>query len=212
MSLIEMQGQRFGRLTVVQRNPHVGKNRVVMWDCVCDCGNNVTVSGSNLRRGTRSCGCLKYESHNKVHGLSQHPLHRVWTGMKTRCYNPNSNSYKNYGARGICLCDEWANDFEAFYTWAISSGYREGLTIERLDNDGIYEPDNCIWISKGEQSKNRRFCHKITIGHETKNLFDWCRQYNIQPSTAINRIKSGWSEEDAITKPKRKAKNNANFY
>ena len=155
---IEMKGRRFGQLTVIEEGTKTGKE--TMWVCVCDCGNKVTVNGNSLRQGkTVSCGC-----HRKTllvtHGLYQTRLHRIWRGMKQRCSNPNKQHYDRYGGRGIKVCDEWENDFQAFYNWAMSNGYRDDLTIDRIDNDGDYEPSNCQWITQAENTskaiKNRK--------------------------------------------------------
>lgn len=153
MRLIDISGQKFVRYAVMRR-AHGS-----YWVCQCDCGNTRIVDGRTLRAGTsRSCGCLGHEEtvqRETVHGLTGHPLHMVWKGMIDRCENKNSVGYQNYGARGIKLCDRWRSDFINFYT-DMSPTYRQGLTIERVNNDGDYDPSNCKWIPRSEQSKNRR--------------------------------------------------------
>lgn len=154
---------KFGRLLVLYRVENVrtksGRSMVV-WHCKCDCGNEVDVRAQNLKDGnTKSCGCLNSDEvikRNTTHGLYYTRLHRIWSGMKQRCYYSKCRSYKDYGGRGITICDEWLNDFKTFYDWAISNGYKEGLTIDRKNNDGNYEPQNCRWITNSEQQKNKR--------------------------------------------------------
>jgi len=158
MKKIDLTGQRFGRLVVIEEAGRASDGRV-RWLCKCDCGDYTsTPCTKTLRNGTcRSCGCIERERPNKqTHGMTNTKLFGVWNGIKQRCYNPNSKSYKTYGDRGIKVCDEWRDDFMTFHNWAIANGYKEGLTIDRIDNDGDYEPNNCRWITLQENVSKMR--------------------------------------------------------
>lgn len=159
----DLTGQRFGRLTVIERH---GSDRhgLATWRCLCDCGNEHICRGRVLRLGkTISCGCVNQELRKKrttKHDKRRTRIYGVWTSMKNRCYNPKSNRYHRYGARGITVCDEWRENFQAFYDWAMTNGYDENAskgkcTIDRIDNDKGYSPDNCRWVDMKEQSKNK---------------------------------------------------------
>lgn len=154
MKLINLTGQKFGRLTVIER--HDQKR----WKCVCDCGNTTFSDGYQLRHGiAMSCGCYQKEScsaYHKTHGSSKTRLYRIYNKMKERCYRTTNDNYKWYGALGIQVCDEWLNNFETFKEWALSHGYSDNLTIDRIDPTKNYEPSNCRWLTIQDQQKNRR--------------------------------------------------------
>lgn len=132
------------------------------------------------------------------HGLSQSGLHRTWRHMKTRCMNKKSPDYHNYGGRGISICDEWKNNFQSFYDWAMASGYAANLTIERINNDGNYEPSNCRWATKAEQTRNRRNVVKLSYNGRTLSCAEWSAELGLSPGTVNNRLHKGWSVEECL--------------
>lgn len=158
---IDLYGKRFGRLTVIERGKN-SNNGHACWICQCDCGKEVIVNSSDLRSGKQiSCGCYNRERFIKEqrqikHGLRKHKLYGVWRSMKERCTLKTHAVYKDYGGRGIGICEEWKNDFKKFYDWAIQNGYNEGLTIDRIDNNKGYYPENCRWVTMKIQNTNKR--------------------------------------------------------
>jgi hypothetical protein len=183
--VIDLTGQRFSRLTVIGLDDRGIKGKTY-WLCMCDCGNVTSVRSDSLRAGRiKSCGCLHNEkaaanvSKNHKHKMSGTRIYQIWQGMKARCYNKNNARWQRYGGRGITVCSEWKNNFQAFYDWAIASGYQDGLTIDRIDNNGNYCPENCRWATQQEQARNRRTNIDITIGNSTRTLTEWCEIFNL---------------------------------
>lgn len=205
-TLLNLTGMKFGRLTVMSRAEDIiqasGRRRTA-WLCKCDCGNSVVVSSDNLKSGaTTSCGCYKRECTSKrksTHHETNTHLYGVWCTMKSRCYNKNVKSYNRYGGRGIEVCDLWLNSYENFRDWAITNGYSNGLSIDRIDNDKGYSPDNCRWVSEVEQANNRSSNRLITFHGETHNITEWAKILNINPKTIFTRIYSGWSIERILS-------------
>ena len=208
----DLSGQRFGRLIAVRTDgiDHRGQHR---WLCRCDCGKEKTVPVTYLTAGwTRSCGCLRTETaikHNKSaekrastakwnqtykrkHGQTGTRLYKVWQGMKRRCLDPKSHAYKDYGGRGIRLCEEWVDDFEAFRAWALANGYSDRLTIERKDNDGDYTPENCKWADIIEQANNKRSNVLLTVDGRTQTLKQWADELGLNYYTLYSRYDRGW--------------------
>lgn len=198
-------GKKFGRLQVISEEH--SKNKGLIEKCKCMCGNITYVTKHNLVNGnTKSCGCLHRDVTRELlstHKLSNTALYKKFAKMIERCENPNSKAYKNYGGRGIKICDEWRNDFTSFYNWSMSNGYKEDLTIERIDVNGNYCPENCKWIPLKEQAKNKTNTIRITYKNETHILADWARITGLNPQTIRNRLnKYGYDDLDNVIKYK----------
>lgn len=195
----DLNGERFGWLTVLGTDDSPHNHPGQFWICKCDCGKEIVVRGDGLTSGhTKSCGCKNKRStkHNKSHIK----LYSIWKGMKQRCNNANNPYYKHYGMRGIKLCNEWNDDFESFYKWSIDNGYKDGLTIDRINNDGLYEPDNCRWATRVEQQANRRNTAFISYNGETHTIREWSEITGINQSTISNRRLKGLPPQE-ILKP-----------
>lgn len=197
---------RYGRLLAEKEVAGTSYSR--RFQCLCDCGKTVTVNLNALLSGnTKSCGCLKKDllrKEKQTHGMSKTLIYGVWKSMKDRCFNSNIPTYKNYGGRGICMCREWVKSFKSFYGWAVKNGYKKGLTIERIDNDGDYCPDNCTFIPKSEQSKNRRNLNILHFDGKSQTLSEWSREIGISRGSLRDRLSNGWPIEEALTTKKLK--------
>ena len=199
-----LQGQKFGKLTVVE---YVGNS---YWLTKCECGQDKVVHSYLLKTGkTKSCGCLHKEiscKNSRKHGQTKSSLYMRWIDMLRRCYQPHNKGYHNYGGRGITVCDEWLNDFQAFYDWAYANGYnpnakRGECTLDRIDVNGNYEPSNCRWVDMKAQSNNTRRNHILVIGNEEKNIGQWAEEKGMNYSTLNERIRRGWNDVTAVTTP-----------
>lgn len=215
MLVVRLQlGSKFGKLTVLRYSHKVHKQfndskknyYNYYYECECECGTVKTILASSLTGGnTVSCGCHiknKIIERNRVHGLSKTKLYKLFHGMKRRCYDLNCRSYKNYGGRGITICQEWLDDFKAFYDWALNNGYEDGLSIERIDVNKPYEPANCCWIPINEQTKNTTRNVFYEFGGKKKILGDWAKEFNLPFTTVRKRLNRGWNLEKALTTPK----------
>lgn len=215
MKAVDLTGKRFGLLTAVER-AESDSSGSAMWKCLCECGNYTLVRAGNLQSGAvKSCGCLRHRP-TRTHNMSGSRLYAVWASMKARCCYKGHHSYADYGGRGIKMCKEWAESFQAFSEWALTHGYSDDLTIERIDHDGDYIPENCTFIPKSEQAKNRRSCVIIEHLGKKQNLMAWSKELGIPYSVLHNRMyKLGWSFERAISEPvhiekqNRKGENNS---
>ena len=196
---IDLTGQRFGRLVALKFTGD-DKNRHRLWECRCDCGRTVNIDINSLRSGkSKSCGCSR-KGINKTHGKSGTRLYGIWADMLQRTYNPDERCYANYGGRGITVCDEWM-EFEAFYQWAIQNGYSEELTIDRIDNDKGYFPENCRWVTRKVQGNNKRSNRRLEYQGQTKTLEDWAILFGMKLGTVANRLNLGLSVEKALEIP-----------
>lgn len=208
LKLENLIGQRFGRLVVVSR---VSSDRYTKWHCKCDCGNECDVLASNLKNGhTQSCGCLQTETRktNRLeHGYRHTRIYTVWSKIKGRCFNTKDPRYSSYGGRGIVMCDEWKDNPAAFIEWAYANGYDENAkygetTIDRIDNNKGYSPENCRIANETVQSNNRRTNRKITYKGETHTVAEWARILDVKQSTLITGLNDGRTIEFYITKHK----------
>ena len=202
---IDLSNQRFHNLIVISYNSH--KHKSIFWNCICDCGGKGVFSSSALRANrAKRCGvCSKKHSIQKKtkHGMSHSNIYYSWTGMISRCYDKNIISYKNYGGRGIIVCDRWKDKETGFIDFLSDMGPRPTLqhSIDRIDNNGNYEPSNCRWATRKEQSNNRRINRMITYCGEKKTASEWSNIVNITAETLYKRTKRGWSDEKTIETP-----------
>lgn len=200
---IDLTGKQFGYLTVVKRAPNHGN--YAMWECACKCGNTTIVRTSSLKNGhTKSCGCLNKEIVRETftkHGLYQHRIYSIYQHMIERCYHENVHEYKNYGQRGITVCDSWRNSFEAFSEWAFSNGYSDELTLDRIDVNGNYCPENCRWTTTKIQGNNRRNNRILEFNGESHTMSEWADKLGFSYNLVDSRIFRGWSVERTLTTP-----------
>lgn len=207
---VSMVGERFNQLVVVSE--YSNGHRVIR-HCVCDCGNEIDTTLDKLKSGhTKSCGCLKSKTGDmfRTHGMSRTRLWRIFSKMIRRCYVPEEPAYRYYGAKGIKICDEWMQDRSLFFEWAKSNGYSDELTIDRIDVNGNYEPDNCRWSTAREQTRNKTNNRRYTFSGRTQVLSDWAKEYEMNVATLRNRLEKGWNIEKALTTPISTSRRNKN--
>lgn len=199
----DLSGKKFGHLTVIAQ--HGKKDNRIIWKCLCECGKTAYVDTHSLTTGnTKSCGCKKYGG-RRTHGeaASQTRLYRIWAAMKSRCNNKNNIGFHRYGGKGIRVCDEW-NTFEVFRDWAMSNGYSDELTIDRIDSNGDYVPENCRWVSYKVQSNNTSRNHYVTAFGDTKTISQWSDRFGVPERTIAARLNLlGWDTESAVSTPTR---------
>lgn len=203
MDFLDLTGQRFGRLVVISRFPRKGR---VSWSCLCDCGNTPVVTRGELRDGkTKSCGCYRKEklkrdltTHGDSGGGKGTPtkMYKVWASMLQRCTNAKSNHYKDYGGRGISVCERW-NKYSNFKE-DMGDSYKYGLTLDRINNDDGYFPNNCRWVSQKQQKRNTRKTIMVTYKDETKPLSEWVEILGLPYDRTHHRITHGYTPEDAF--------------
>ena len=211
----DLTGKKFNKLLVLYKTKK-DKNGHYYWKCKCDCGNEKEILGTHLLQGTiKSCGCYNSEQVSKRAKTKQiipnKRIRHIWELMKSRCYNNKNISFKNYGDRGIKICDEWLdkkNGLINFYNWSMENGYREDLSIDRIDIDGNYEPSNCRWVSWKKQCNNKRNNIKIKYNGESENVCYFIQKYSLNKFAIYSRLRKGWSIKDAIEKPINEKKSN----
>ncbi len=200
--VVELSGSRFGKWTVIGKVLQRGKHGEVMWNCVCDCGNSGKVRSGNLTRNTsKSCGCGQHEH---THNMTGTKTFKSWESMKQRCLNEHAPDYHMYGGRGIKVCDRWINSFDNFLA---DMGDRPmDKSLDRIEVNGDYSPDNCRWATREEQEQNKRKTLRFSAFGDIKTVHEWAKQYNLSPRVIIERIKVGWDAEKALLTPNRKSK------
>ena len=203
----DLIGQRFGRLVVINEIKERKKHKI-MWLCQCDCGSTLEVLGECLRTGrTQSCGCWQKETTSerfRKYDPCYRRIRNIFKKMKRRCYAPDCSDYYLYGARGITICDEWLDSeygVQKFIEWSLNNGYQDSLSIDRIDNNKGYSPDNCRWTDAKNQARNRRNARTLTYNGETLCLAEWEERTGISQMTIRRRIESGWPADKALSEP-----------
>lgn len=200
----DIVGKKFNKLLVLELDhikPHPNPTKGVFYyyKCQCECGNTTITRRERIIGGeTKSCGCINKRT--TTHGLSNTRLFRIWSGMKRRCYNPNDKRYKDWGGRGIKICQEWLDSFLNFYKWATSNNYADNLTIDRIDVNGNYCPENCRWVKPNIQANNKRNNRIIEYQGQEYTLQQLSDKYNINRHTLLGRLEANWTLEDALHK------------
>lgn len=204
-NVCNLAGKKFGKLYVIKK---VGTNKSgrALWECLCDCGNTCIKHSQYIQTGRAvSCGCWARQIErdaNLIHGFNNTRLYSIFRGMYKRCYIKSNRAYKYYGGRGITICDDWLNDRSKFFLWAISNGYSDDLTIQRVDNDKGYSPDNCTWVTNKEQQNNKRSNYNVTYKGITHTVAEWEDILGMNHNTLRSRLsKYHWSIDKAIETP-----------
>lgn len=200
---LDLTGGVFGRWTVLSRS-HANVRGEVLWACRCECGVERSVKAGSLRSGrSTSCGCRRKDS-TSTHGMTKTPTWKSWNSMKQRCMNPNAPDYRSYGGRGVTLCPEWASSFEAFLR---DMGERpKGHSIDRIDVNGGYSPENCRWATASQQQRNKTGTTVVELNGQNKPIAEWAEALGVRASVIQWRLDNGWSAEQAVTTPKRPRK------
>ncbi len=206
MAIADIKGNRYNKLVALEFSHSHQKN--AYWKFQCDCGQVTTLAAHSVKRGdSKSCGCHRREvSRQKatIHGHAanggQTRLYRIWAAMNRRCDLETHGAYDRYGGRGIHVCAEWANSFQAFEQWAMSSGYSDELSIDRRDNDGGYEPGNCRWVTEKVQANNRSSNRTVIYEGVEMTLASFAELIGLDPNTVAYRLNNGWSIEETATK------------
>lgn len=198
-NFVDLTGQRFERLMVISRAPNSSRTR---WHCLCDCGNETTTTGRALQSGnTKSCGCYGREisKRSRRHGMRYTSIYIIWLSMRTRCNNPKSDSFGRYGGRGIKVCERW-DSFENFYA-DMGDRPSPSHSLDRIDNNGNYEPSNVRWATNEEQMNNRRATKLLEFRGKTQSMAAWSRELGLPRGRVNQRMREGWSTEAALTTP-----------
>ena len=206
----DLSGMNIGRWKVLRRvDDHISKSgyHFTQYECQCRCGTVKNVLASALKSGrSQSCGCYNAENKTVVcgnnfrtHGETKTRLYQIYAGIKKRCYNENAQNYKNYGGRGITVCDEWESSWYAFRDWALLNGYTDALTIDRIDVNGNYEPNNCRWVDKSVQANNRRTNRIITYAGESHTIAEWSKILDVPYKRLFKWIANGKQISDILT-------------
>ena len=194
-------GIRYGSCVMLRFYGHDEQGRR-LWKAKCDCGNEFVARPDHMKRAGHcvTCGRKNQAKAISKHGDYKNPLYAIWQSMRQRCQNPKAQEFHDYGGRGICVCDEW-NDWQAFKAWAMANNYKKGLSIERIDVNGNYEPGNCKWIPLSEQGFNKRNSHLITYNGKTQSIAKFAKEYGFRTCVLERRIYRGWTVERALTTP-----------
>ena len=201
MKLIDLTGQRFGKLVVIKRAEN-SPSHDTRWACQCDCGRKTISYSAELRNGmTKSCGCLRKDPGKEphyIHGGAKTRLFKIWIDMKSRCYYESNTRFNRYGGRGISVCKEWDESFSTFRDWALQHGYQDDLSIDRINVDGNYEPSNCRWATSKQQGRNKENTVYVLLNGKLVSLYDAADYLGIKTKSAWCRYSRGQRISDEI--------------